>query len=184
MTKDLYRLAEKLQRKLRELTGDDPSKVAAVPRVMLDAWATLQKWNLTGEAIVRITEEEEQGLLSHRLPNDLGLALAKLKHESLACQLPNRKEWIVIARHAPGPVEIVVYGPLRWAYKQPLLTYVTELEDGSLAAGFINIVDQPTPVHLSLQPGTLQGKKPKKLSEAEITTEDYRFTLALTKLYK
>lgn len=184
MTKNLIEWAEKLQQQIRDITNDDLEKIASVPRGILDAWATLLRWNLSGGQVVRIGEEEENALLSHCLPADLNLQAARVKYEAMAYQLPDRKEWIVIARHAPAPSEIVVYGALRWAFNQPLISYVTELEDGTLASGFVNLLDQGTPSQINLIPGTSLGRGRRALNEAEISTEDYRFALALTKFYK
>jgi hypothetical protein len=108
---------------------------------------------------------------------------APVRAEAMAYQMPDRAEWIVIARH-PAMAMINVYQDLGWQYRQPLLTYCMEPPSGGLAAGFFNLIDQPTPERLMLSPGTtLTMAGPRKLGTGEITEDDYRVTMAITHLY-
>lgn len=191
MTKHLYRLATNLQRSLLAVAGDSAPPInwgALAPRVMIDAWATLSRWNASGEAITRITDEQESAILADPLPPNLPLATVPIRHGALACQLPALTDWIVIARHAPAPARVTVRHPHGWDYAQPVLTYIANCGDkpDSIASGFVNLIDQPTPAALSLIPGRTiraDGSIPR-LSEADITEEDYRLSLAIAALYR
>lgn len=186
MTKHLYRLAHALQETLRKSAGSPPAKnwVQSVPRMHLDAWATLFRWNQIGEPITRITEEQESALLEG-LPPDLDLARTPLSQPALAIQMPERKYWFVIARHeAKEP--IVVHGEQMWAFQNPIITYVSNCHDGLLMSGYVNLGDQPTPAHLRLYPGFAlkSDGSCQPLAEAEITEDDYRLALALSAFYR
>ena len=187
MKKHLYRHATTLQAALRRAAGDSPPPVdfgKLCPRVQLDAWATLFRWHQAGEPSVRITDESEDAALSVPLPGDLHLATHPLRHEAVAFQLPERSLWIVLARHAPAPCHVAVWQDHGWDYSQPLLTYCANTESG-LAAGYINLTDQPTLAELRLVPGRLiRGDGlAETLTEAEITDDDYRLSLAIHHLY-
>lgn len=188
MKKHLYRHATTLQSALRRAAGDFPLPVnfgKLCPRVQLDAWATLFRWHQAGEPTVRITDESEDAAISAPLPRDLHLATHPLRHEAVAFQLPERSLWIVLARHAPAPCHVVVWQEHGWDFAQPLLTYCANTESGGLAAGYINLADQPTLADLRLDPGHIMRRdgKTDKLTDAEITDDDYRLTLAIHHLY-
>ncbi len=188
MTKHLHLLAAEMQRTLRRAAGDLPAPVdwsTLALRIHLDTWATLYRWHRAKEPIIRITEETEAAILDDGLPADTVLATAPLKHEALACQLPDRRQWIVIARHAPAPCDVAVWQQHGWRYGQPLLTYCCNTDDGGLMAGFVNLIDQPRLRDLDLMPGRLikkDGTMPK-LTVAEITEESYRLEMAIFSLY-
>ena len=159
-TKHAYRLAIDIADRIREHPDH-----ATTPRILIDAWATLYQWHRTGEQAWRITPEQAQRLLDEPLPADIPLATATTRAPAMLYQLPERRQWILLARHqahqpTPSPAE----GPAAWAFAQPLLTYCTTLEDGTLAAGHFNLLDQPTP--------------------ATIAEEDYRVSLAIAQHYR
>lgn len=187
MTRDLYALAARLQDQLLRASASLPPDTWAkeVPRVMVDAWATLSRWHQHGERVWRITPAAADETADMLLPPDLALATARTRGEAVAYQLPERSEWIVIARHAPAPCTVTVRGPdVGWAYAQPVLTYCTELADGALAAGYYNLIDQPTPARLELRPGTTLGLTTlRALSAADIAEDEYRVALALVHHY-
>ena len=184
MKQDLYTLAQRTQDALRRAAEAAPDTwPQLVPRVQLDAWATLWRWHAGGERIWRISAamaEETEDML---LPPDLDLATARVRGEAVAYQLPQRSEWIVIARHAPAPSKIPVHGAVRWAYAQPVLTYCANLAGGTLSAGYYSLADQPTPNQLSLRPGLTLGRSIRALTEASIAEEEYRVMLALIHHY-
>lgn len=176
MNRTIYALAESLQRKLGAISLND------APRVMIDAWASLYRWHVTGERVWRISDEQADRLMDEPLPPALNLATAPVRGEAVAYQLPDRSEWIVLARHAPAPCLVVVHGDCRWSYAQPVLTYCTELPDGSLASGYFSLADMPTPSVLELRPGMTMLSGP--LTAAEIAEEDYRVSLAIAQHYR
>lgn len=185
MTKDIYRLADRLQRELLELAADrSPEDWAAhAPRVLLDAWASLYRWNHDGEHRWRISAAAADEVGDMLLPPDLPLATAPVRAKAVAYQLPDRGAWIILARHAPAPSDVIVRGDVRWAYAQPVLTYCTMIER-ELASGYISIADMPTAGALLLRPGlslTLSGHR--VLGAAEISEEDWRLSLALLHHY-
>lgn len=187
MTRDLHTQARRLQDQLLRAASSLPPETWArhVPRVLLDSWASLLRWHECGERVWRISAAAADETGDMLLPSDLSLATARVRAEAVCYQLPDRESWIVLARHAPAPCEVVVRGDVRWAYAQPVLTYCTEL-DGALSAGVYNLLDCPTAdsLPLSIAPGTslgLKGMRP--LGEAEVTEEDSRISLALLHHY-
>lgn len=184
MKQDLYTLAQRTQDALRRAADAAPDTwPQLVPRVQLDAWATLWRWHAGGERVWRISAAMAEETEDMVLPPDLDLATARTRGEAVAYQLPLRSEWIVLARHVPAPAEIPVYGAARWAYAQPVLTYCTVLADGTLSAGYYSLTDQPTPARLSLRPGITLGRSIRALTEASIAEEEYRVALALIHHY-
>lgn len=175
--KHLYRLADKIQREL--LTYGHP--IDRAPRVLLDTWSSLSAWNQAGEKTWRISHEQAEILLDTPLPATLPLATAPTRGPAVCYILPDLSEWIILARIS-ALHKIIIQGDISWAYSQPVLTYCTALESGPIAAGYVNLTDQPTPDRLHLQPGTASRRG--KLSEAEITEEDYRLSLAIAQHYR
>ena len=55
--------------------------------------------------------------------------------------------------------------------------------DGTLAAGYYSLTDQPTPARLSLRPGVTLGLTLRQLTAASIAEEEYRVGLALLHHY-
>lgn len=189
MTKHLYTLARNLQSALLQAAGDLPPPVnwgKLALRVHLDAWATLYRWHEAGEPITRITPEAEDAILSGGLPPDLPLATAPLAQPALACQLPDRSQWIVIARHSPAPSHITLRAAHGWTFAQPVLTYCSNTETGGIMSGFVNLTDQPTLADLRLSPGRSikSDGQIKSLSESEVTEDEYRLALAIHSLYR
>ena len=181
MTKDLYRLAEQLQEQLRAT-----SSLQDAPRVLLDAWASLYRWHGSGERVWRISPAAADETADMLLPPELPLATARVRAEAVCYQGPERGEWIILARHAPAPCEIMVYAPLRWAYRQPLLTYCTESESGELASGYYSLADYPTAGSLPdrIRPGTALGLAgARTLGDTATTEEEARVALALLHHY-
>jgi len=176
MRKHIYRLANDLQHRLLEVGNP----LDRAPRVILDAWASLWRWHDTGERTWRITSEHEDALMANPLPSDLPLATAKRRGPAVAYQLPDRRQWIVLAYHDGKREPITVLGPeIGWSYSQPILTFATMIDD-ALASGYYNLTDQPTPADLHLRPGTsLRGA----LTAADIVEEDYRVAIAITDYY-
>lgn len=192
MTKHLYRHAVVLQEQLMGAAMLHPAEewVRCVPRVQPDAWATLWRWHQAGEPIVRITEEMESALLARPPDPATPLANVPLQREALACQLPDRSQWMVVARHAPAPAYIPVHGEHGWAYGEPVLTYCGSSALGTesgLVSGFVNLLDQPTLGALLLGAGTITAavsEEPRPLQETAILADDYRFTLALAEFLR
>lgn len=185
MIRDLYALSTRLQDQLLQAASSLPADTWAnqAPRVLLDAWASLVRWHECGERVWRITPAAADETADMLLPADLPLATAPVRAEAVCYQLPDRSQWIIIARHTPAPCEVVVRGGVRFAYAQPVLTYCTLLADDTLASGFASLVDQPTPVELTLAPGHRYGRTLRALTEAECAEEDYRMSLALLHHY-
>lgn len=184
MKQDLHTLAAKCQTILRAKAIDHPGDWAAhVDRIYVDAWASLYRWHAGGERVWRISAAMAEETEDMVLPPALQLASARVRGEAVAYQLPLRSEWIVLARHAPAPCAVDVYGDQRWAYAQPVLTYCTMLADGSMAAGYYSLADMPTPDLLALRPGHTIGRSIRALTDASITEEEYRVALALIHHY-
>lgn len=176
--KQAYQLAESLQQKLRAFSQ---AEIAHAPRVMLDSWASLFLWHRSGEKTWRISEEQAERLLDDPLPEDLRLETAPTRGPAVLYQLPEFSAWIILARHrASAPVQ--VWESVAWAYAQPVLTYCTPLESGAIAAGYLNLIDQPTPGALTLSPGRSLTRG--ALTEAEITEEDFRLSLSTAQHYR
>ena len=190
MTKHLYRIATSVQEQLLGAALLSPASEwpKQVSRVQLDAWATLWRWHAIGEPITRITPEAEDAMLDQPLPPDLPLATARTRSEALAVQLPDPREWIVIARH-PGNATIIVQSQHCYGYAQPLLTYCASSARGSesgYTSGYINLIDQPTIGDVRLYAGTITDaftERQQALTEAEITDDDYRLAIAIHALY-
>mgnify|MGYP001544924960 FL=1 len=142
MTRDLYALSARLQEQILQASSSLPAATwaRAVPRVLLDSWASLVRWHESGERVRRIGAAAAAKMGDMVLPGDLPLATAPVHAEAVCYQLPDRTEWIVLARHAPAPREVVVHGDVRWSYAQPVLTYCTDVE-GRLAAGYYSLAD-------------------------------------------
>lgn len=176
MTKDLHRHAHRLQATLRAVPSIDQA-----PRAAIDGWAALYAWHAAGEPCWRISEEHAERLLDEPLPDTLDLVTARTRGHGVAYQLPDRGEWIVLARWQPG-MAIPVYDDRTLGYRQPVLVYCTELDAGTLATGFLNLLAQPRPPDVQLRPGVslMRGQ----LGEAEITEEDYRVSLAIAQHYR
>ena len=184
MKKHLYQLATQLQEGLRG-AAQAGKPIGQVPRALLDAWATLYRWSRSGEPIVRLTDESEEAMLERPLQATLPLARAPLATEALACQLPSRSDWIVIARHAPAPCWVQVWEQIGWEYAQPVLTY-SGLLDGVTLSGYLSLEDMPTPADLRLQAGTLlrADGASTPLGEADVLPEEYALTMAVDALYR
>lgn len=187
--KALYAYAQSLQPALLKAHQEakDPARwVESAPRVMLDAWATLEAWHRHGERVWRITPAAADETADMLLPPSLDLATAPTRGAAVAYQLPDRAEWIVLARHAPAPAAVTVLGPdIGWAYRQPVLTYCTEVR-GGLASGYYSLADYPTAGALPdlIRPGsslTIRGAR--LLGEAETAEESARVALALLHHY-
>lgn len=176
MTKDLHDLAHRLQDLLRAAPSMDQA-----PRGAVDGWAALYGWHRAGERWWRISEEHAERLLDEPLPADLQLAMAPTRGEGMAYQLPDRQDWIVLARWQPQEI-IPVWGERTVAYRQPVLVYATAAADGTLLSGYVSLIDQPTPPDVHLRPGVSLLRGP--LTDAEITEEDYRLSLAIAQHYR
>lgn len=175
MLSHIYEIANRLQRSLLEAES-----IPTAPRVALDGWASLQAWNQAGQQRWPISPEQADRLLDEPLPVDLALATASTRGPAVCYVLPDGA-WIVLARHEKNQF-IPVFGEVGWGYSGPVLTYCTELEDRSVASGYINLLDQPTPAHLKLYPGTATKAGP--LTEVQITEEDYRLSLAIAQHFR
>lgn len=176
MTKHLYHHANTLQRLIVAAGG--PVKA---PRVAIDGWATLWLWHRHGEAVWRISAEQAERLLDEPLPPDLPLATAPTRGRAVAYQLPERREWVVLARHE-AKAAIPIYAGLEpIAYDRPTLTYITETDDG-LDTGYYSLIDQPTPAALSLRPG--YGLLLGRLTQVDISEVDYRVSLAIAQHFR
>lgn len=183
MTRELYALSTRLQEQLLRAASSLPPETWArdVPRALLDGWASLVRWHECGERVWRISAAAADETGDMVLPADLPLATARVRAEAVCYQLPDRSQWIVLARHAPAPRTVVVKGEVAWAYRQPVLTYCTMVDD-RLASGYYSLEDYPTAGDLppTIQAGTvlgLGGARP--LGEVEAAEEDSRVALAL-----
>lgn len=183
MTRDLYALSTRLQDQLLRAASYLPAETWArdVPRVMLDAWASLVRWHEAGERVWRISAAAADETGDMILPADLPLATARVRAEAVCYQLPDRSEWIVLARHTPAPCTVVVRDPLAWAYRQPVLTYCTIVDD-RLASGYYSLADYPTAgaLPVTIRPGHVYGAAGvRPLGEIAAAEEDSRIALAL-----
>lgn len=176
-SKQIYSTANRIHGKILDI-GD----VKKLPRVLIDAWASLYAWHQSGERVWRITAEQAGRLLDEPLPDAIMLESSPTRGPAVCYELPSRRDWIVLARHAPPPCEIVVFENLRWAYGEPILTYCTELENGTLSSGYFNLRDYPNPSKIQIRPG--YGLISGKLTMAEIAEEDYRVSLAIAQHYR
>ena len=114
MKQDLYALAERLQTALLRVVADHPADWGQhIPRVQLDAWATLSRWHAGGERVWRISAAMAEETEDMALPSALDLATARTRGEAVAYQLPLRSEWIVVARHTSAPCEVIVRSSVR-----------------------------------------------------------------------
>jgi hypothetical protein len=158
MTKHLHQLATRLQRSLLAAGWPTPPHLA----VMRDAWASLYRWHESGEHVYRLrTDVRAAPLLA-----DLPLATAPVVRPGV-CYVLDRDQWLIIARHdARQPVIVRAPDYIR-AYSEPMLTYATELADGVLAGGTINLRDTPTLHTLRIPSGTVIGELGTRRLEAE-----------------
>lgn len=192
MRKRAYRIAEYLQQQLHGAALAHPPDQWAihVPRVQLDGWASLWRWHQAGEPVWRITEAEERDTLAAPPRGDVQLATCRLRREAVACILPDRRDWIVIARHAPAPAWVPVYCEHGWAYAQPLVTWCGRSDgEGATAftSGYVSLLDQPTPADVVVLPGTvtdLETERSAPITEAQSVHDDYRLALALAVLLR
>jgi len=188
MSETLHTLATRLQAQLLEKAAALPAETWArqVPRVLLDSWASLVRWHEAGEQVARISASMADETGDMVLASGLRLASARVRAEAVCYILPEESEWIVLARHAPAPCEVVVKDAVRWAYRQPVLTYCTMIGD-TLAAGFYSLEDYPTSGDLPLlmaRRGSVIGRKGERvLGEAETMEEEARVSLALIHHY-
>ena len=183
MTRDLYALSTRLQEQLLRAASSLPAETWArdVPRVLLDGWASLVRWHDCGEKLWRISAAAADETGDMVLPHDLALATARVRAEAVCYQLPDRSQWIILARHAPAPCTVVVRGEIAWAYRQPVLTYCTEIE-GRLATGYYSLADYPTAGSLPamIAVGSVvgpQGVRP--MGAIEAAEEESRVALAM-----
>lgn len=170
-TKRLYMIATRLQNLILQAGSIEGS-----PRVFIDGWASLYRWTINHERVWRISEEQADRLLDAPLPANLLLATAPTRGEACCYILPDRRSWILVARHVPAPSEIVVRSDVRWAYAQPVVTYLSEDDSGGIETGYVNLTDQPTPADLILIPGT--GRSPINILDI-----DAKLSLALAQHY-
>lgn len=184
MKDDIHHVAHRLHAEILRAVETAPGTwTQHVARAQLDAWATLVRWHEHGERVWRISAAAADETADMLLPPDLPLATARVRGEAVAYQLPERSQWIVLARHAPAPCVVAVTEQVSWAWAQPLLTYCTLHDDGALASGYYSLTDQPTPATLSLRPGTTLGRTLRALTEASIAEDEYRVGLALIHHY-
>lgn len=204
----IYRVSHWLQRELIAIGHP----LDRAPRIQLDAWASLLTWHQSGEQVWRIREEQAERLLDEPLPAELDLATAPTRGHAVCYTLPDRREWIVLAR-IPANHTITVHGDLGWAYRQPVLTYCTTI-GARLASGYLQLLDQPHPPDLALRPGTALFRRlpptslagvsetvhspshppgggpgdgnfsQRQLGDADIVEEDYRVSLAIAQHYR
>lgn len=175
---DLYQLATSVQAQLLDGGGE----IMDQPRILLDTWASLTRWNLEGEHLQQLTEADVSA--ARRLRPDPDFALATpVDPRAVAYQLPlPATPWIVLARHDAGE-EIVIHSDRRFAFRQPILSYCVRVGTG-LGAGYISLVDQPTLAALNLQPGsklTIGG--PGKLAQADIREEAIALAITIPFFY-
>lgn len=172
MTKQLHKLATQLQARL--LTRGGPT---GIERAVLDGWASLYRWHQAGERVWRIEEDDAPPALR----DDLPLATAPIYAPGVCYHGPERAEWIVVARHAAA--EPVYYGEAAeqaYAYPAPVITYAA-LIGTTLASGFLNLSDQPTPAALYL----LAGRSAERwLDDDDIAPEETRLRRALRHWYR
>lgn len=155
MTKHLHQLAARLQ---RQMLGAGPS----APAVIRDAWASLYRWHEAGEHVYRLRTD----VRAPALPPDLALATAPVVRPAV-CYVLDRDQWLILARHqAREPVIVQAPDHVR-AYSEPMLTYATELADGVLSSGTVNLRDTPTPRTLRIPAGTVLGELGTRRLEAE-----------------
>jgi len=172
VTKQLHQLARLLQARL--LTGGGPT---GTERVVLDAWATLYRWHRSGERIWRIDADDAPPALRADLP----LATAPIFAPAVCYHGPDRAEWIIVARHtAEEPIWYGESAGQSYAFPDALITYAAMIGK-TLAAGFINLADQPTPAALYLMAGKSADRW---LDDDDIAPEERRFHRALRHWYR
>jgi hypothetical protein len=173
MTKDLHLLATRLQRQMLEAAWPP----GPATRVYVDAYLTLVRWHWAGEHVYRVRDGR-----SPAIDPGLALATAPVVREAVVYVL-DREDWVAIARH-PARHPITVGPGKMLGYPAPVLTYCTEVAGGTLAAGYVNLTDQPTPRHLHMLTGTsLTELGPRPLGNEEIGEEMLRLARVLPYYY-
>jgi len=162
MTKHLHTLAASVQDQL--LRG--PWPVTQSQRGLIDTWASLVRWHQSGEHVYRIRPGER----SPAIDPDLLLATAPVVRDGQCYQL-EREQWIVVARHAKA-APVVVSPDRAMAYPADVLTYAAPVSGGTLASGYINLADMPTPRHLKLIPGISVAELWARRLESEEIAEE------------
>lgn len=155
-----------------------------VPRGQLDAWAALVCWHELGEHVTRLTEEMEEALLEAPPDPATPLASTAVRREAIGIQMPDRSEWLVMAR-IPALARIPVHGAHHWGYRQPVIAWCGSSpsgnEDGYIS-GYINLLDQPTLADVRISGGlvtSLLTEESRARSAADLIGDDYRVSLAL-----
>lgn len=176
MTKHLHRIHAALGKQLieRGLPLRPP-----LPPAARDGYAALQKWIDGHEQIHRLTPE--QAIAARRgLPSDTRLALDECRG-SIAYQMIERKEWIVLARiTARDPIQIQT--GVAFAYPESMLVYITDV--GDWATGCINLRDAPTPDKLRIIPGQMYRELyATPLEREDIQPEIIRLAMVLPNFY-
>lgn len=177
MTKHLQRMQAAFRDTLLE-RGTPLQK--PLPPTARDGYAALWTWEQCGYPIHRLTAQD---LVAARagLPPDLRLATAATRGPALAYQLPERDQWIVLARIvARDPIE--VSPDARYAYSETMLCYVTEI--GDWAIGCINLDKSPTVSTLQIAPGKMYRELySQPLDRDDIKQEVMRIAMALPHFY-
>lgn len=183
MKKQVHRLAHKLQALLLRY-HEEQGSLHQAPRAALDAWAALWAWHKAGEPVLRLTDEAEDALISHGLPADLHLATCQTarRGDAIMLQTPDRAHHVLAAR-LPLDAIIPVHGSVAYAYRGRILVYCIPAE--SLASGYHNLSDQPTPAALHLHPGTIlrADGSTSPVADSDLMQDDYLATLAILALF-
>jgi len=170
MTKHLIMIGNDIRARL--LAGGAPQHMEPVLR---DAWASLFRWHQAGGNVYRLREVRE-------CPQDLAIN-GKPRNRSCCVQLPNRTEWIVLARHEPGEVIGLNPGTDPWAYPDTTLTWCCDLDGRGLESGAINIDRYTRWREVWLMPGETvdleQHAAPRALHSDDLAGAERRLALAL-----
>lgn len=175
MTKQLFRLATDMQARL--LAAGGPWCGEEMPAVLRDAWASLYRWHKAGDRVWRMPPDDEPPALAA----DLALATAAVYAPGCCYSGPTPREWIVVARHAARE-PIILHAPQAvWAFPEAMITYVTTLGSGALAAGCLNLGETPTWSAVYLPAGRSGSRW---LHQDDIALEESRLFRAMQYWYR
>jgi|GEM_PF-4843953 len=176
MTKHLHRIHAALGKQILE--RGVPLR-PPLPPAARDGYAVIAKWIEYGESMHRLTPE--QAVSARRgLPPDLQLARDECRG-AVAYQLLERDQWIVLAR-VPARDPVSLQPAVAFAYADPVLVYITALEDW--ATGCINLRESPTPGKLHIAPGKMYRELyATPLEREDIAPEITRLAMVLPHFY-
>lgn len=174
MTANLLDLAAQVQATL--LAGCKPGHVGPprpLPPVPRDAWASLLTWHNAGQRVWRIREERP-------CPGDLDLSRPPVA-KGQAYQMPDRAEWIVLARLEAGEV-VPVRDRVAYAFPEAMITWLGSPDaQGRISAGCINLPASRTWDDLWITPGDIYRRDGTRqaLHSDDLSPDERKLALAL-----